>query len=217
MTTTRDTCVVVSAFNEERMIGTVLSDLMRSQYDVIVVDDGSFDDTRIQALRYPVKVLHHIVNMGAGATLQTGISYALSLPGIRFIVTLDGDGQHKVDDIPNLLAPLRDGTYDVVLGSRFLRETDRLKIPLVKRHFLKLATSFTRATTGLKITDTHNGLRGLTIKAAGLISITQNRFAFASEILSQIAINKLNYCEVPVTIEYTAYSLAKGQSMLNSS
>ena len=97
------------------------------------------------------------------------------------------------------------------LGSRFLGRT--LHQPLSRRILLKAATSFTRLTTGLSVTDTHNGLRAMTRRGASRINLHQNRMAHASEILHQIAESGLRYVEAPVTIEYSAYSLAKGQRL----
>jgi hypothetical protein len=131
-------------------------------------------------------------------------------------MTFDADGQHRPDDLPALLAPLEAGECDVVLGSRFLVRGSAVRIPLARRLLLRVATVVTRLSTGLRLTDTHNGLRAFTAPAAAQIEITQNGMAHASEILSQIAARKLRYREVPVTVTYTKYSLTKGQSMLNS-
>ena len=89
-------------------------------------------------------------------------------------------------------------------------------MPVTRLLLLRLATLFTRLTTGLRLTDTHNGLRAMTRMGAQAIVLRQNRMAHASEILSQIADSSLRYVEVPVTIEYTAYSLAKGQRIGDS-
>jgi hypothetical protein len=97
------------------------------------------------------------------------------------------------------------------LGSRFLGSAACL--PPARRLLLRLATWFTRLTTGLQVTDTHNGLRAMTRRGASAIVLHQNRMAHASEILHQIAESKLKYVEVPVTIDYTAYSLSKGQTL----
>jgi len=102
----------------------------------------------------------------------------------------------------------------VVLGSRFLGRS--INMPLKKTLLLKAAVLFTRLTTGMRITDAHNGLRLLTRYAAGRIHLRQNRMAHASEILGQICRAKLSYAEAPVTISYTEYSLAKGQGVSNS-
>jgi polyprenyl-phospho-N-acetylgalactosaminyl synthase len=211
-----DTCVVVPAFNESRMLARVLADLTRLAYTVVVVDDGSDDDTAARAAEYPVVVLRHPFNLGQGAALQTGIAYAIRIPQTRFIVTFDADGQHTIEDIPRLLAPLRAGTHDVVLGSRFLESGETTGIRPSRKALLKLAAAFTRLTTGLRLTDAHNGLRAMTVEVAAALRITQNRMAHASEVLSQIAALKLRYCEVPIRVHYTAYSVGKGQSSLNS-
>jgi len=211
-----ETCVVVPAFNEAREIRRVLAELTHAGYDVVLVDDGSQDDTAACAAEYPITLLRHLMNLGQGAALQTGIAWAVRTAGIRFVVTFDGDGQHAVDDIPRLVAPLRAGTHDVVLGSRFLDGGQAAGIGRSRRLLLRLATAFTRLTTGLRLTDTHNGLRALTVEAAGAIRITQDRMAHASEILAQIAALGLRYCEVPIRIEYTPYSTSRGQSALNS-
>jgi polyprenyl-phospho-N-acetylgalactosaminyl synthase len=211
-----DVWIVVPAYNESRAIDRVLDKLARLPYNVVVVDDGSVDDTRRRAGGYPVDVLRHVCNLGQGASLQTGISYALRFPETRYVVTFDSDGQHSVADIPRMLAPLEVGTHDVALGSRFLGGGGAENIKLSKRFFLKLAVLFTRLTSGLDLTDTHNGLRAFTASAASRIGIKQNRMAHASEIISQISAQRLRWCEVPVTISYTDYSVEKGQSMLNS-
>jgi len=216
MNTSSDIWVVVPAFNEGPVIGEVLERLAATSYNVVVVDDGSSDDTAQQAARYPVVVLRHACNLGQGAALQTGIRYALQRGRARYVVTFDSDGQHNPGEIERLVAPLRTGAYDVVLGSRFLHAGGVVNIKPQKRALLKLAVLFTRVTTGLKVTDTHNGLRALTAEGAAKIQIVQNRMAHASEILSQIAARRLRYCEVPITITYTEYSLAKGQAILNS-
>lgn len=100
---------------------------------------------------------------------------------------------------------------DFALGSRFLGQAPNL--PPLRRLVLQAATAFTRLTTGLRLTDTHNGLRAMTRRGAAAIRLRQNRMAHASEFLSQIAGRGLHYVEQPVTIEYSAYSLAKGQSI----
>ena len=215
MASTADTCVVIPAFNEGRVLSEVLADLTRLPHAVVVVDDGSDDDTGRRAAEYPVVVLRHLVNLGQGAALQTGIEHALGIPGIRFIVTFDADGQHTVDDIARLLAPLRASTHDVVLGSRFLERAEAAGIRPSRVMLLKVAAWFTRLTTGLRLTDTHSGLRALTAEAAAALRIRQNRMAHASEILAQIAALKLRYCEVPIRVRYTPYSVRKGQSALN--
>jgi glycosyltransferase involved in cell wall biosynthesis len=205
--------VVCAAYNEATMIGGVVSELSRAGHQVVVVDDGSIDETRHVAAAANASVVAHAINLGQGAALQTGIDFALS-HGADVLVTFDADGQHRVSDIPRLVDALRRERADFALGSRFLGQTYNL--PTVRRWVLWAATVFTRLTTGLRLTDSHNGLRAMTRRGAAAIHLRQNRMAHASEILVEIAESGLRYVEVPVTIEYTAYSLAKGQPIGDS-
>ncbi|HEX5437067.1 MAG TPA: glycosyltransferase family 2 protein [Gemmatimonadaceae bacterium] len=211
-----DVCVVIPAFNERLSLATVLEALAPLPYRVIVVDDGSTDDTAAVAHRFNVCVIRHAWNLGQGAALQTGIDYALRLPMTRYVVTFDADGQHRADDIPRVLAPLELGSHDVVLGSRFATGAAAIDVPPLRRLMLRAAVAFTRLTTRLRLTDTHNGVRAFTRAAASGLNITQNRMAHASQILSRVAELGLRYREVPVTVQYTPYSVAKGQTLLDA-
>jgi polyprenyl-phospho-N-acetylgalactosaminyl synthase len=200
--------VICPAFNEAKTLGAVLSGLCVEGYRVVVVDDGSNDDTGRIAAESASAVVTHPVNLGQGAALKTGIDYALAR-GAEFLVTFDTDGQHRVSDIPRLLDALIQNGADFALGSRFLGRPQSM--PLVRKLLLRAATIFTSLTSGLYLTDTHNGLRAFTRRGAMALNFRQNRMAHASEILSDIAASRLRYVEVPVTIDYTEYSMAKGQ------
>src|SRR5712691_6334769 len=202
--------VVIAAFNEATAIARVVTDVARAGYRVVVVDDGSADATADVARAAGATVVRHPFNLGQGAALQTGIEYALA-HAAEFIVTFDADGQHRVSDISRLTDALVRERADFALGSRFLGHAPNL--PPLRRVMLRAATLFTRLTTGLRVTDTHNGLRAMTRRGAAAIRLRQNRMAHASECLSQIGDSGLRYVERPVTIEYTAYSLAKGQNV----
>jgi glycosyltransferase involved in cell wall biosynthesis len=213
MTAASDVWVVIPAYNEARVIADVVAGVVRAGYPVALVDDCSADSTGAEAARSGAAVIRHPINLGQGAALQTGISFALA-QGAGAIVTFDADGQHRVSDIGRLIEHLRRNGADFVLGSRFLGET--VKLPPSRRWLLWAATVFTRLTTGLRVTDAHNGLRAMTRRGAEAIQLRQNRMAHASEILHQIATSGLPYVEAPVMIEYTAYSLAKGQRLSGS-
>jgi len=202
--------VAIPAYNEGPVISRVVLEVRRAGYAVVVVDDGSSDATADHAGAAGATVIAHPFNLGQGAALQTGIDYAL-VQGAQCIVTFDADGQHRVSDISRLIESLVRERADFALGSRFLGQAPNL--PLLRRLMLQAATAFIRLTTGLQVTDTHNGLRAMTRRGAAAIKLRQNRMAHASEYLSQIARSGLRYVEQPVTIEYTAYSLAKGQKV----
>jgi len=200
--------VIVAAYNEARVIAGVISDLKREGCQVVVVDDGSSDSTGEVAAESGAIVLSHPINLGQGAALQTGIEFALSR-GAELLVTFDADGQHRAADIAVLIDALEARRADFALGSRFLGGV--VNMPAARRLLLRAATLFMRLTTGLALTDAHNGLRAMTRRGAQHIRLRQNRMAHASEIVAQIAASGLALVEVPVTIEYSRYSLAKGQ------
>ena len=202
------TWIVIPAYNEERVIAGVVGEAIRSGHRVVVVDDGSSDATAEIAARTTDVVVRHPINLGQGAALQTGITFALA-QGAEFIVTFDADGQHRIADVSKLLDALAERQADFALGSRALGQTTNM--PGSRRLLLWGATCFTRVTTGLEVTDAHNGLRAMTRRGASRLKLRQNRMAHASEILDQIASSGLKYIEVPVNIEYSNYSLAKGQ------
>lgn len=205
--------IVIAAYNEEAAIGRVVSDLGQTYPNVVVVDDGSADRTGNAALAAGATVLGHAINRGQGAALQTGISYAMRQDA-DVVVTFDADGQHRVEDLPQMLAPILDGRVDITLGSRFLG--GRQSMPSSRRLLLKAAVLFTLLTSGIRLSDAHNGLRAFSRRAAERIDLTLDRMAHASEIIDQIRRSRLPFLEVPVEIRYTEYSMNKGQSAANA-
>lgn len=206
--------LVIAAYNEGAVISDVISNTIKTFPNIVVVDDGSKDITAEAASAAGALVVRHPINLGQGAALQTGIDYAL-INGADVIVTFDADGQHRIEDAVAMIIELSERQLDIVCGSRFLGITSET-MPLKRKLLLKLAALFTRITTGIPVTDAHNGLRALSRKAALSIRITQNRMAHASEIISQIHEKSLTFAEIPVEIIYTDYSLSKGQKMSNS-
>lgn len=207
------TVVVIPAYNEGQVLHGVVAAVCEAFPRVVVVDDGSFDDTAGLLRSLPVSVATHHINLGQGAALQTGITAALE-QGARYIVTFDADGQHRVEDALAGLRLLADGRCDAVCGSRFLGLASN--IPPLRKLVLKTAVRFTNLTTGARLTDAHNGLRVLSRRAAACLAISQSGMAHASEIVAQLAQHRMVVREVPVKVNYTAYSLAKGQSSLNA-
>ncbi len=210
-----ETAIVVPLYNEEKVVNHVLLELknMYPKYAIIVVDDSSEDNSYEQACIGDIYILKHMVNLGQGAALQTGIEYAKEL-GCKYIVTFDSDGQHDPKDIKPFINELKKGDYDIILGSRFLGKTKNM--PRSKRYLLKVSRFFTWATSGILLSDSHNGFKAINIEKFPNFEITQNRMAHASEIISIIKDLKMKHKEMPCNIRYTPYTLNKGQSMLNS-
>jgi len=208
-----DVWIVVAAFNEVGMVGRVVRELLAICPNVVVVDDGSTDGTGEQALTAGAVVVTHVFNLGQGAALQTGLEYALAR-GAAYVATFDADGQHHAADLAHMTAALRREPVDIVLGSRFLGCTDNM--PSSRRLLLRAAVILSKLTTGVTLTDAHNGMRVMTAEAARRLRISQNRMAHASELVAQIGRLGLRVSEVPVTISYTRYSLQKGQRLSDS-
>lgn len=209
-----DTWLVIPLFNEGPVVGDVIAAAKETFPNIVCVDDGSHDDSVKRARLAGAIVVEHPINLGQGAAIQTGLTYALGAPGAEYFVTFDADGQHRVEDAIAMVERLRADEADVVLGSRFL--DGRTKPKFLKRVVLKIAIAYSNLSTGVRLTDTHNGLRALNRKAASGLNIRQNRMAHASEITEQIGKLKLRYVEQGVHILYTDYSLSKGQSLWNS-
>lgn len=205
--------MLIPVFNEGAVIGGVLQQLISLDYTIIIVDDSSTDGLAEQIAGLPVHYLRHPINLGQGAALQTGFRYASGID-CTHVVTFDADGQHLAADIPRLLEVAADENLDIVFGSRFMGKA--IEIPLSRRILLQGARWFNYITTGILMTDAHNGLRVLKKETISNIQLKQNRMAYATELLDEIRRLGYTYGEGPVTIVYTDYSKQKGQSNWNA-
>jgi glycosyltransferase involved in cell wall biosynthesis len=211
-----DVWIVIPNFNEGTVIGSVVEEVRKYFSNIVVVDDGSKDDSPERATQAGAVVIKHPINLGQGAALQTGIDFALA-SDCKFLATFDADGQHSTEDVLSMLKVMKATTnpaLDVILGSRFLG--DAPGIPRFRRIFLKAAALFTFFDTGIWLTDAHNGLRLFSASGARKVRIRQNRMAHASEVIALIRRHRLSFVEVPITIKYSEYSLAKGQRLGNA-
>ena len=206
--------VIIPAYNEGEAIKKTIQGIPKDFKHVICVNDGSSDNTASMIRSTRASIVNHPINLGQGAALQTGIEYALLNPSIEYFVTFDADGQHRIEDVKKMLAHIKDTGVDIVLGSRFLGEAQN--ISRKKKMMLQLAVKFSNLTTGVQLTDTHNGLRVFNRFTAENLNLKMPDFSHASEIIERIAEKKFKHEEVPVTIVYTDYSRAKGQSMINA-
>jgi glycosyltransferase involved in cell wall biosynthesis len=209
-----DVWVLVPVFNEAPALGGVLHDLLQVFPNVVCVDDGSSDGSDLVARSHGVAVLRHAINLGQGAALRTGLEFARSEPGASYIVTFDADGQHSVADALAMVQVAMAEEVDIVLGSR--TQGSAVDQPRAKALLLQAGLRYARWSSGLDLTDTHNGLRVLNRRAFEAIELRQRRMAHASELERLIASNKLTWREHPISVTYSEYSMSKGQSNLNA-
>jgi glycosyltransferase involved in cell wall biosynthesis len=198
-----DTFIVIAAYNESKNIIKVVDSLRQAGYkNIVITDDGSTDDTYAVLQSIPgIHILHHIINRGQGAALQTGQAYALQ-NGAKYIVHFDADGQHPLEQIPDMVMPLVNGECEMTSGSRFITKESKNEVPASKKFILSLGTWFNWFLYGVKMTDAHNGFRAMTADAAGKIVITEDRFEHASEIIDLLSLKNIKYKEIPVVINY---------------
>lgn len=225
--------IVVPSFNDSGSAGPFVRQLLAflgpiavregRSFAVVVVDDGSRQPLSASALAAtcgsfgplgggPVELylLRHIINLGQGAALRTGISFALDKLGADYFVTMDSDGQHRLEDLMGLLNPVLTGRVDVAFGNRFAGQLSP-NMPSSRKMLLRCATLFERVITGLPLGDAHNGYRAFNAHVAADLKIRQNRMAHATEIKQIVARKKYRFTEVPVSIDYSEESLQKGQ------
>lgn len=205
-----DVYIIIPAYNEGPAVGGVIRKVQKRYKNIVCVNDGSRDNTGQEIAKTKAILIEHPVNMGQGAALQTGVEYALQDNNAKYFVTFDADGQHSLDDVEKMLKYIRKHPVDVVLGSRFLGKTTNMS--RLKRLILAAAVRFSNMTTGLKLTDAHNGLRVFNRGFAEKLNITMPDMAHASEIVQRIADEKVRYHELPVSITYSDYSITKSHN-----
>ncbi len=205
--------VVIPAFNEGAVLQKTISELKRKFKNVIVVDDGSDDKTREIMENSGVIPIHHPINMGQGASINSGFNFVKNIKSVEAVITFDADGQHASEDAIAFAKEIKNCSEEVILGSRFLKHEKN--IPFMKRFALKFVIKITNIILGMKLTDTHNGLKAIKIDAIKKIDIKIDNYAFESEMLTQISKLNMSYKELPTDIIYTNYSKKKGQSLRN--
>ncbi|WP_399521499.1 glycosyltransferase family 2 protein [uncultured Actinomyces sp.] len=209
-----DTWLVVPLYNEAPVVREVITAARAVFPHVVVVDDGSTDASAAEAAAAGAVVVRHPINLGQGAALQTGITYVLERTDARYLVTFDADGQHSPTDAAAMVERAEAEDLAIVLGSRFL--DGKTDVGWLKRLVLRTVAVVSSRTSGMHLTDAHNGLRLIRRDAAQHLDLTQNRMAHASQIIRQLGATGLPWREQGVHIVYTDYSRAKGQSLWNS-
>jgi glycosyltransferase involved in cell wall biosynthesis len=188
--------IIIPAFNEEQSLSEVLNSIaLTCPHEIIVVDDGSSDNTFMVAKAHPrVRVIRHILNRGYGAAVITGFEIARS----DIIVTIDADGQNDPKEIPELIQPIISGMADVVIGSRFLKELNELRISLIKQIGEKFIGFVLRKKYGVKITNSQSGFKAIRKEVLRVIlPLMEERFGFNTEFLVKTIKHGFKVVETP--------------------
>ena len=190
--------VVIPAYNEEKTIGEVISELKKYTHNIIVVDDGSKDNTYLKAKTMnDITVLRHKINLGKGATSKTGCEAALKL-GADVIALIDADNQHVPEDVMKMAEKLEKENLDIVFGVRLLDE----KMPFLKRWGNKMLTKMINCLAGISLADTQSGLKVFKASAYPKIAWDASDYSLETEIMLRTGKNKLKYSQLLIQTVY---------------
>lgn len=211
---TSDIYIILSCYNEEDTLEEVVTGLVERGFKVLIIDDGSKDNSPIIARKLVKKfapnVYHyrHIINVGLGGAIKTGIQAALDR-GADIMITFDADGQHNPDDLYNMYPPLQNGEADVVIASRDFND-----MPMGRRFGNTVMNYITYVFQGKMVTDSQSGLRGFTANAARKLHLKSPQYGVSSEIIGEIKRRELKMKEVPMTTIYDERTIQKGTNTL---
>ena len=189
----------IPAFNEEKNIASILIKLKKMTQDIIVCDDGSTDLTGNIAEELGAIVIRHKKNLGYGGAIGSIFLKAQEIKA-DILVTFDADGQHRIEDIEEVLQPIKNNKADAVIGSRFLNNTQ--KIPKYRKVGIKAITKFTNIVGGTEISDSQSGFRAYNKKILENIKPTELGMGISTEILIKIQKAGFKITEVPIKILY---------------
>ena len=205
--------LILPALNEAEVLADVLARLKTAlkrlpvDTELVVVNDGSRDETAAIAVKTGATVLTHLINRGLGAALGTGLAYAKKEQA-DFAITFDSDGQHDPQDIAKVLRPLVNGRADVVIGSRSLSREG--KMPFLRRINNLAFNLLTWIFFGKTTSDSLSGFRGFNRRAIKYIRLKTERMEVSNEFFAEIKRHNLKLAEVPIRVIYTPYSMKKG-------
>jgi glycosyltransferase involved in cell wall biosynthesis len=188
----------IPAYNEAKYIGQVIRQTKKYVHQVIVVDDGSTDETAQVAKTAGATVVKHKINMGKGVSINTAFQIARQTKPFAMVL-LDADGQHDPKEIPLLLEPLFQNGTDMVVGSRFMTNNHIPRYRLLGQSVLNLTTYLG---SGIKLKDSQSGFRAFSQKAIECLSFDEEGFAVESEMQFQAKKWGLRVAEVPITTNY---------------
>lgn len=202
--------IVIPAKDEGSRVNRVIQKTRLAGFEnIVIVNDGSSDNTAAVAEAYGAIVLNHTINLGPGAATQTGIDYAVS-QNAKIIVTMDADEQHSPSDIQRLVETIEREQVDVVIGSRFLKKDNT--IPTMRIIYNKIANIITYGLTGIWVTDSQSGMKAFGAKFAQESRLHFSGFEFCVEIIRNIGMHKATYTEIPINVMYSKETMEKGQS-----
>ncbi len=211
--------VGIPAFNEEKNIAVVITQLKKIVDKIIVCNDGSTDLTSKIAEELGVIVINHEKNLGYGAAIRSIFLKSKDLDG-DILVTFDADGQHRVDDINKVINPIINGKSDLVIGSRFLDESEK-EVPRYRKVGIKVITKITNATIKKQLTDSQSGFRAYSKKVLTELNPSDAGMGISTEILIKASSKNFRISEVPIKITYsgdtsTHNPISQGSSVIIS-
>ncbi|RDZ35265.1 MULTISPECIES: glycosyltransferase family 2 protein [Haloferax] len=195
------TVVGIPAYNEEVGIGSTVLAAQQYAEDVVVVDDGSTDNTVPIARAAGATVIVHKENQGKGGAVQTLLDHAQQVECDAFVI-LDGDGQHHPSDIPQVVTPVVEGKSDLVIGSRYLEPKEGDETPLYRRFGQRVLDILTVGSSGQNLTDTQSGFRAFSPIAIEKLSVKTSGMGVESEMIGDAVDKGLAIEEIPINVRY---------------
>jgi glycosyltransferase involved in cell wall biosynthesis len=190
---------IIPAYNEEETIKTVVEQVQKFCSNVIVINDGSQDRTRKEAENAGALVVDHVINLGVGASIETGFNVALR-HGVDVVVSLDADTQHDPAEIPKLIEPILKGEADIVIGSRLLKGAETM--PIIKKIGNRFLSWVASALCGSSITDSQCGYRAYSPRVLRKLTPLPKGYSWASDILTKAGKYNFKVKEVPIKTIY---------------
>ncbi len=193
--------VGIPAFNEEKNIASIILKLKKITNKIIVCNDGSSDLTNKIAEELGAIVINHSKNLGYGAAIRSIFLKAKEMNS-EILVTFDADGQHRIEDIQNVVEPIMKKEADIVIGSRFLEENVKDVIPDYRKLGIKAITKLTNISMNENLTDSQSGFRAYNNEVISKIHPTDQGMGISTEILIKASQKKFLIVEVPIKISY---------------
>lgn len=207
------TFVVLPAYNEATRIQPVIESIAEKGYNMIIVNDGSTDNTldviKQSKRKYPnqIHIFSLMINRGVGVATQTGFDAVFKF-NPKYVVSMDSDGQHSAEDLDNVITPLVTGQAQAIIGVRPLKD-----MPFTRNFANAVMNLLTRLFYGVNVSDSQTGFRAITIEALRKIEINARGYLISSEFIREVNDNKIPFVEVPIKTIYTPETQAKGTNV----